>query len=138
MSYIERVQVTDQGLLRWSSIGPGGLELNWDTELTRLVPGQEVAWKSVPGSLIVTEGAVKITTLGPTRSKAHITLRYAPPAGALGYAALRRFGVDLSSRFQEDLRLMRMLVERQSRTLRRMRSADFELEFEQEDRKRQA
>ena len=136
MSYIEKVQVTDQGFLRWTSVGPGGLELSWDTELTRLVPGQEVAWKSVPGSLIVTEGAVRITAIGPTRSKAHVTLRYAPPAGALGYAALRRFGFDLSSRFQEDLRLMRMLVERQSRMLRRIRSSDFDRE--QEDQKRSA
>ncbi|MGK5083208.1 SRPBCC family protein [Bdellovibrionota bacterium FG-1] len=111
MSFIRDVQINDSGVLRWAAKAPGGAQVHWETSVFDLIPNQRIAWKSIPGSLIATEGSVQFESIETGGTRLHIELSYAPPAGALGYLVARLLGFDPRDRIDQDLEVMKLLLQ---------------------------
>jgi uncharacterized membrane protein len=111
MSFIRSVEVNETGGLRWVAIAPGRTRLQWDTTIFDLQPNQRLAWKSAQGSQIATEGIVQMEPTEFRGTLLSVELSYAPPFGALGYAAAHFLGFDPRSQIDEDLEVMKLLIE---------------------------
>lgn len=113
MSYIYNVTVDDTGTLTWTAKAPGGTRIHWQTTVQALQQNERIAWKSIPGSLIATEGIIQLraTDIG---TQVFIELSYAPPAGALGYAFAHILGFDPRSRIDDDLKILADLFEQKA------------------------
>ncbi len=111
MSFVQKVQVNDTGGLRWTVAGPAGLTLDWDAELKALLPNQIISWKSLPKAKIRQEGRVRFTSLSHGRTRVEIYMSYASPAGVVGLALSHWLGFDPSQKIDEDLEVMKRLIE---------------------------
>ena len=111
MSYVYEVNINEIGGLRWKILGPGGVPIEWNASLVAMLPGQKVAWKSVPNSIIAAEGSFYLRSTLSDWTQLEIELTYAPPAGALGYAVGHFLGYDPSQKIDEDIRVMKSLIE---------------------------
>jgi uncharacterized membrane protein len=99
------------GQSHWVVAGPAGRPVEFDAEITRAVPNQLLAWRSLPGSAVGHSGVVHFTPLGDARTRVHIRMSYQPPAGWLGHGVAALFGVDPKSTLDSDLARMKMTIE---------------------------
>ncbi len=76
----------DDGRSRWAIARASGELLEWDVVVTKYVPGQVIAWESVPNSPVESTGVVRFAPEGPDRTRLDLTLRYRPAATSLGDA----------------------------------------------------
>lgn len=112
MSHLERVTETADGRSHWVAAGPAGLTVAWDAEIIHEVANQQLAWRSLPGSDVVTAGSVNFTTVRGGRStQLSVHLQYAAPGGKAGAAIARLFGREPSQIIREDLRHFKQLLE---------------------------
>jgi uncharacterized membrane protein len=112
MTYIERVSETSGSRSHWVVSGPAGITVEWDAELINEVENKVLAWRSLPGSDIVTAGSVNFDAARGGRStQVSIHLQYAPPAGKAGARVASLFGREPSQTIREDLRHFKQLLE---------------------------
>jgi len=112
MTHLNRVTTTADGKSHWEAAGPGGLTVEWDAEITNEVESQVLAWRSLPGSDIVTAGSVNFDAVRGGRStEVRVHLEYAPPAGKAGALVASLFGREPSQTIREDLRHFKQLLE---------------------------
>jgi uncharacterized membrane protein len=76
----------DDGRSRWAIAKASGELLEWDVLVTKYVPGQVIAWESVPNSPVESTGVVRFAPEGPDRTRLDLTLRYRPTYTSLGDA----------------------------------------------------
>ena len=95
----------------WEVRGPGGITMKWDAEVTRHVPDELFAWKTLPGSGVEHAGMVHFEEVGEDTTRVHVRMIYNPPAGALGHAVASLLGGDPKSRMDEDLMRFKSLLE---------------------------
>ena len=57
---------SDARIAVWEKIGcdPGGMPIEWFSSLTEQVPGERIAWRSRPGSMLENAGVVRFTAEG--------------------------------------------------------------------------
>ena len=95
---------------RWTVSGPGGVPVQWTSEVTRIEPDALIEWRAVPGSVVKHEGCVRFEPdSGGTR--VNVRICYLPPAGALGHAVARLFGADPKSEMDADLLRLKSMIE---------------------------
>jgi uncharacterized membrane protein len=112
MTHLNRVTTTADGKSHWEAAGPGGLAVEWDAEIINEVERQVLAWRSLPGSDIVTAGSVNFDAVRGGRStQVSVHLQYAPPAGKAGAWVASLFGREPSQTVREDLRHFKHLLE---------------------------
>ena len=112
MTHLNRVTTTAEGKSHWEAAGPGGLTVEWDAEIINEVEGRILAWRSLPGSDIVTAGSVNFDAVRGGRStQVSVHLQYAPPAGKAGALVASLFGREPSQTIREDLRHFKQLLE---------------------------
>lgn len=112
MSHLDRVLETGPGRSHWVAIGPGGVRVEWDAEITDEIENRTLAWRSLPGSDIVTAGSVSFDVARQGRStEVAVDLRYAPPAGRAGALAAFLSGRAPSQTIREDLRRFKQILE---------------------------
>lgn len=110
LSHVKEVRRTDEGTYRWEVTGPAGTSVSWLANVTRYVPNRTIAWSSLPGSPVVTEGEVRFRpTISGTRLE--IQLAYRPPAGAIGHALATLLGANPRRQITEDLIRVKSLLE---------------------------
>jgi uncharacterized membrane protein len=95
----------------WKVAGPAGTVVEFDTEVTRAVPNQMIAWKTLPGSPVAHAGIVRFDPVADGRTRVQIRMSYNPQAGWLGHGIAAAFGVDPKSSMDEDLVRMKTLIE---------------------------
>jgi uncharacterized membrane protein/osmotically-inducible protein OsmY len=111
MTHVRDVRATGSDRTRWSVDGPGGVPVEWEAVTTAQEPNRLVAWESVRGSIVRTAGSVRFA--GDDRgTRMNVTLRYHPPAGALGHAVARLLGADPKRQMDDDLVRLKSLLER--------------------------
>lgn len=115
MSFIRSVEVNETGGLRWVAVAPGRTRILWDTTIFDLQPNQRIAWKSDPGSVIATEGIIQMEPTEFRGTLLRVELSYAPPFGAVGYAVAHLLGFDPRRKIDEDLEVMKLLIEKSAR-----------------------
>ena len=112
MRHLDRVTEGSDGKSHWVAIGPGGLRVEWGAEIINDVDNKLIAWRSLPGSDVVTAGAVNFTSARGGRStEVRVHLQYAPPAGKAGALIASLFGREPSQTIREDLRRFKQLLE---------------------------
>jgi uncharacterized membrane protein len=112
MAHLEAVHDHGNGRSHWVARGPGGLRVAWDAETINELENQLIAWRSLPGSEIVTAGSVQFDRVRAGRStQLTVTLQYEPPAGHAGDFVARLFGRSASQMIREDLRRLKQVLE---------------------------
>ncbi len=112
MKHLEKVTVKN-GSSTWTAKAPAGKSIEWEAETVLDVPGETIAWKSVPGTTSVpNRGAVRfLPAPGQRGTEVHLELEYSPPAGALGAAIAKLFGEEPSQQIAGDLRRLKQVLE---------------------------
>lgn len=111
MSHVIEVRDLGQGRSHWVVQGPGGSEVEFDSQLTSSDRPHRLAWQSEQGATVENEGVV---TLQPEGSGTRATVRMAwrPPAGAVGKGVAVLMGADPQTALEDDLRRMKQFIER--------------------------
>lgn len=102
---------TREGQSHWRVEGPGGVPIEFDTEVTQSIPDQVFAWRSVEGSMVGHAGMVHFESTPDDRTRLHIRMSYNPPGGWFGHGIAKAFGVDPKSSLDADLARMKTYLE---------------------------
>ena len=79
IEFIERIERAGDKLRWWVNID--GRQFQWDAQITRVVPGQSIGWKSLNGPRQT--GRINFAPEGK-QTLVHVTMNYAPPLGEFG------------------------------------------------------
>ena len=110
MTNVREVRDAGNGMSHWVVAGPAGVPVEWDAVMTRRVPNELLAWKSVEGATIENAGFIRFEpTAGATRVQVKLT--YNPPAGAIGHGVAALFGADPKTEMDQDLMRTKTLIE---------------------------
>jgi uncharacterized membrane protein len=110
MSNVREVRDLGGGRSHWIVRGPGGVPIEWDAVLTEQVPGETLAWRSRPGSMLENAGAIRFRREGEG-TRIDLRLCYNPPAGGAGQAVAELLGADPRAKLNEDLGRLKSLLE---------------------------
>ena len=112
MIHLEEVRTTGEKTSHWKARGPLGMTVEWDAEITEDVPGERIAWQSVPGSKVDSSGTVWfVRAPGDQGTEVHVDMRYSPPAGAVGATIAKLLGEEPGIQLKDDLRRFKQIAE---------------------------
>jgi len=112
MKHLDSVTENPEGKSHWVAVGPAGLRVEWDAEIINEVENKVRAWRSLPGSDVVSAGSVNFDAARGNRStQVSVHLQYAPPAGKAGAFVASLFSREPSQTIREDLRHFKQLLE---------------------------
>lgn len=111
MTHVQEVRELGGGRTRWVAEGPGGIPVSWDAELTGYIKNKFLAWKSLPGSMVDSEGVIRFAEEPDGNTCVSVRMFYKPPAGVLGHYIAALFGADPKTEMDEDMARMKSLIE---------------------------
>lgn len=114
MENLEKIEVDDaaSGTATWHIKAPPGRTVAVKTEIAREEDGKLIAWRSVEGSDIDTEGRVSFEDApGDRGTRVGLIVAYKPPAGELGRAVAKMFLREPEIQARHDLKRFKMLME---------------------------
>lgn len=112
MNHVEAVMPLDDTSSHWMVLAPAGRTVEWDAQITEDIPGERIAWKSLPGADVENGGEVIFRPAPADRgTEVSVALHYKPPAGGLGVIVAKLFGEDPSQQLDEDLYRFKQLME---------------------------
>jgi uncharacterized membrane protein len=112
MRHLESVQITGERLSHWKARAPGGMPLEWDTEMMDDYPGQQISWHSLAGSELPNKGTVEFSAApGERGTELHLIVDYYPPGGLAGKAAAKLAQVVTAQQIEEDLKRLKQILE---------------------------
>lgn len=113
MENLESVQPKgDAGRAVWTIKAPMGRTVAVETEIVKQTENELIAWRSVEGSDIDTEGRVTFEDApGERGTRVGLTIAYQPPAGELGRAVAKLFLREPEIQARHDLKRFKMLME---------------------------
>lgn len=86
----------------------------WETEITRLVENEALAWKSVAGAFVPNTGEVRFQPNGKGGTTVDIKLDFQPFAGGLGHGLAKFLGADPKRRLNREVLRLKACVEKES------------------------
>jgi uncharacterized membrane protein len=95
----------------WTVAGPGGVSVEFDAEISALVPNQAFGWRTLEGATLAHGGLVRFQPTADERTRVDIRMSYNPPGGWLGHGIAAAFGVDPRSSLDADLVRLKTLLE---------------------------
>ncbi len=111
MSHLKEVRDLGGEKSHWVAEGPAKIPVSWDAEITQSVPNKLLAWRSVPGSIVETQGVVRFDANSHGGTRVNIRMAYKPPAGLLGHYISALFGADPKSEIDDDMVRLKSLLE---------------------------
>ena len=112
MENLERVEDRGNGRSLWVIRAPAGQTVDVEVEIAREEEGELIAWRSVEGSEIDTEGRVAFRDApGDRGTFVQLIIAYNPPAGEIGRAVAKLFGREPAVQARHDLKRFKMLME---------------------------
>ena len=85
MSHFATVTPVNKSDALWQIDGPLGKHYSWESRIVEAQPGDIIAWQSLEGADIPNEGELLLRPApGEWGTELALTLRFAPPGGALG------------------------------------------------------
>ncbi len=103
MSHVHEVRRIGPDRTHWVVAGPGGTPIEWDAVVTRRVPNEEIAWRTVEGALVEHGGSVRFRPVGPGQTRIEVRMTYRPMGGVLGHGLATLFGSDPERVIADDL-----------------------------------
>ena len=95
---------------RWCVDGPAGTVLEFESQITKLVPDRMISWRTLVGQPVEHEGVVRFEETGGT-TRVQVRLEYHPPGGRIGHTIAHVLGWDPKRRMDDDLVRMKALLE---------------------------
>jgi uncharacterized membrane protein len=112
MLHLESVQVVGGARSRWSAKAPAGRTVEWEADLLQDVPGELIAWRSIEGSHVRTEGSVRfVDAPGDRGTEVRLDMRYTVPGGSLGSALAMLSGEEPQLQVRDELRRFKQVME---------------------------
>ncbi len=112
MNHLTKVEQLEDGRSHWEAKGPLDQTVGWDAEIINEIPGELLAWKSVPGSDVDNAGSVHFNDSKEVEgTEVVVKLQYHPPAGAVGAWVARVFDSDPKQAVADDLERLKVLLE---------------------------
>ena len=114
MENLEKVELTggESGQATWHIKAPVRGTVAVKTEIVKEEEGELIAWRSVEGSDIDTEGRVTFEDApGERGTRVGLIVAYRPPAGELGRAVSKLFLREPEIQARHDLKRFKMLME---------------------------
>ncbi len=112
MHNLESVQVHDEKRSHWVAKGPAGKRVEWEGEIINEVPGELIAWKTLPGGDVQNAGSVRFVPSRAGRgTEVKVVMDYLPPAGRLGHALAVILGRNPAQQIKNDLRRFKQFME---------------------------
>ncbi|WP_375449986.1 SRPBCC family protein [uncultured Devosia sp.] len=112
MHAIESIQMTGPKRSLWRVKAPAGQTVTLETEVTETIENQSIAWKSVEGSQIKTQGSVNFADAPADRGTlVSADIGYEPPGGDLGRLAAKLFAAEPNIQARHELKRFKMLME---------------------------
>lgn len=112
MGHFAEVTAVREDRTHWRVRGPLGRSGEWDARIVEDRPGDLLRWESVEGAEFPNEGSVSFRPApGDWGTEVKLRFRFDPPGGALGDAAMKRFGVVPGTLASKALRRFKSLVE---------------------------
>jgi len=103
LSHVREVKRIGPDRTHWVVAGPGGAPVEWDAVVTKRVPHEEIAWRTVEGALLEHEGSVRFHPVAHDVTQVQIRMTYRPVGGALGHGVAAVLGRDPASLIGDDL-----------------------------------
>lgn len=112
MRHLESVTHLEGARSHWVTRGPGGVKVEWDAEIVADVPGELIAWQSLPGADVRNAGTVRFIPVPAGRgTEVHVELDYSPPAGSLGAVVAKLFRAEPGQQIRDDLKAFKSVME---------------------------
>ena len=112
MAHLASVEPIDDVRSHWKAIGPGGISVEWDAEITEDRLGEAIAWRSLPGADVDNSGVVRfVPAPGGRGTEIHVKMRYAAPGGRIGRAIAKLLGREPGQQARSDLRRLKQVLE---------------------------
>jgi len=110
--HVLRVRVEDERRSYWEIEGPHGGSVEWESEITRDTPNEEIQWRTTAHRKITNFGSVSFRDAPAGRGTiVRVHLEYVSPAGSLGAAIARMMGRAPQSMVEQALRSLKQLLE---------------------------
>jgi uncharacterized membrane protein len=97
--------VTDfqDGRSHWEVMSPRGEILAWDAQVTKYVPNVVLAWRSLPGSVVVCNGLIRFAPTPSGGTELRIQIEYDPRQTGLSDAIRALFDISRERQLEADL-----------------------------------
>lgn len=93
MGHFADVQAQGENRQHWKVHAPLGQEAEWESEITEERAGECLRWASVEGATLQNEGEISFVPAPQNHgTEVHLAMRFQPPGGVLGRAAIRALG----------------------------------------------
>jgi uncharacterized membrane protein len=112
MYHLDSVRVMDPKRSHWVAKAPGGTQVEWDAEVIEDVSNERIAWRSLPGSDVDSQGVVRFERApGGRGTMVTVEMNYNPPAGGVGAMVAKLFRKDPAAEIQDSMRYFKQLME---------------------------
>lgn len=112
MENVEAAAASGPDTWRWTIRAPAGRTVSVETRIVDDREGERIAWRSVPGSEIDTEGKISFRDApGGRGTEVEAIIAYRPPAGAAGRWIAKAFRREPAIQGRHELKRLKMLLE---------------------------
>ncbi|MGH8218431.1 MAG: SRPBCC family protein [Steroidobacteraceae bacterium] len=110
MHNVRSVRLLTDERSHWTAVGPAGVAIEWDAEVSALEQNRLIAWRTLRNSPIQHAGLMRFEpAIDGTRLD--IRMSYNPPGGALGHYLARLLGADPKRQLDEALVRVKTYIE---------------------------
>lgn len=111
MRHLVSVRTIVPGRTQWVARAPMG-KVKWEAEVTADKSNEQIAWQSLPGSLVSHKGRVSFDeATGGKGAFVTVELEYKAPGGMLGSGIARLFHEEPLQQLKDDLKRFKQVVE---------------------------
>jgi uncharacterized membrane protein len=94
MGHFAEVTQSGDDRFRWTVRGPLDRDVSWETRVVEVEPGEIVRWETPQDAMLPNSGTVRFRPApGDRGTVVTLSIRFDPPGGAFGSAALDRLDV---------------------------------------------
>lgn len=112
MRNVESITQLEGNRSHWTVKAPAGRTVEWDAIIHNEIPGEMIAWRSLPGASVDNAGSVWFREAPAGRgTEVRVELQYNPPAGKIGAAVASLWGKDPATQIQADLHRLKQILE---------------------------
>ena len=112
MEAVERIEPAGGKRMKWTIKAPAGQTVQLETELTGVVEGRSIGWRSTENSQIKTVGEVRFEDAPADRGTVVTAdIAYDPPGGDLGRLVAKLFAAEPNIQARHELKRFKMLME---------------------------
>lgn len=111
MENIISIEEVDGNRARWKVRAPAGKTVEWVSEVTHEVPGEEITWQAEEGADVAHSGRIVFTEAPGRGTVVTATIAYEPPAGTVGRVVAKVLQREPNVQAHRDLRRFKQLME---------------------------